>query len=92
MCIFFFLEVVYSKFLILEVLIKSKNILDVVVIEIYRLKIIENKVVFLFAIFFVLVILLLFVVALRFRIVKSKLKRRLFVIDDVDYLINGMYL
>lgn len=63
-----------------------------VVIEIYRLKIIENKVVFLFAIFFVLVILLLFVVALRFRIVKSKLKRRLFVIDDVDYLINGMYL
>lgn len=63
-----------------------------VVIEIYRLKIIENKVVFLFVIFFVLVILLLFVVALRFRIVKSKLKRRLFVIDDVDYLINGMYL
>ena len=44
------------------------------------------------AIFLILAILLLFAVALRLRIVKSKLKRRAFATDDADYLINGMYL
>ena len=70
----------------------NKNVSDVVVIETHRLKIIENKAVLPLAIFLVLAILLLFVVALRLRIVKSKLKRRPFATDDADYLINGMYL
>ena len=88
----FFPEVPHSKLPILEVPIQSKNISDVVVIETHRLKIIENKAVLPLAIFLVLAILLLFVVALRLRIVKSKLKRRPFATDDADYLINGMYL
>lgn len=88
----FFSEAPHTKLPILEVPIKSKNISDVVVIETHRLKIIENKAVLPLAIFLVLAILLLFVVALRLRIVKSKLKRRPFATDDADYLINGMYL
>ena len=77
---------------LIEVPIQSKNISDVVVIETHRLKIIENKAVLPLAIFLVIAILLLFVVALRLRIVKSRLKRRPFATDDADYLINGMYL
>ncbi|XP_078345468.1 uncharacterized protein LOC144630988 [Oculina patagonica] len=85
-------EVANTKAPILEVPIQNKNISDVVVIETHRLRIIENKAVLPLAIFLVLAILLLFVVALRLRIVKSKLKRRPFATDDADYLINGMYL
>lgn len=77
---------------LIEVPIQSKNISDVVVIETHRLKIIENKAVLPLAVFLVIAILLLFVVALRLRIVKSRLKRRPFATDDADYLINGMYL
>ena len=81
-----------SKPAIIDFPLPNKNVSDVVVIETHRLKIIENKAVLPLAIFLVLAILLLFVVALRLRIVKSKLKRRPFATDDADYLINGMYL
>lgn len=62
------------------------------VIEDNRVHFIENKAVLPLAIFLVIAILLLFVVALRLRIIKSKLKRRPFATEDADYLINGMYL
>lgn len=71
---------------------RHKNMTDVVVIENNHLRIVENKAVLPLAIFLVIAILLLFLVALRLRIVKSKLKRRPFATDDADYLINGMYL
>lgn len=77
---------------VLELPFPQKNVSDVVVIETQHLRIIENKAVLPLAVFLVLAILLLFVVALRLRIVKSKLKRRPFATDDADYLINGMYL
>ena len=70
----------------------KKNGTDVVLIEHNHLKIVENKAVLPLAIFLVVAILLLFVVALRLRVVKNKLKRRPFATDDADYLINGMYL
>lgn len=62
------------------------------VIEDNRVHFVENKAVLPLAIFLVIAILLLFVVALRLRIIKSKLKRRPFATEDADYLINGMYL
>lgn len=81
-----------TKAPVLELPFPQKNVSDVVVIETQHLRIIENKAVLPLAVFLVLAILLLFVVALRLRIVKSKLKRRPFATDDADYLINGMYL
>ena len=90
--LFFSDQTAHAKPPILDMPLPHKNVSDVVVIETRRLKIIENKAVLPLAIFLVLAILLLFVVALRLRIVKSKLKRRPFATDDADYLINGMYL
>lgn len=90
--LFFSDHTAHAKPPILDMPLPHKNVSDVVVIETRRLKIIENKAVLPLAIFLVLAILLLFVVALRLRIVKSKLKRRPFATDDADYLINGMYL
>ncbi|XP_032241087.1 uncharacterized protein LOC5515582 [Nematostella vectensis] len=68
------------------------NISDVVVIETSHLRIVENKAVLPLAIFLVVAIVMLLVVALRLRIVKSRLRRKTFATDDADYLINGMYL
>lgn len=82
----------YTEPPMLQLPLPKQNVSDVVVIETQRLRIIENKAVLPLAIFLVLAIVLLFVVALRLRIVKSKLKRRPFATDDADYLINGMYL
>ncbi|KXJ12632.1 uncharacterized protein LOC110241821 [Exaiptasia diaphana] len=71
---------------------RAGNISDVVVIETSNLRIVENKAVVPLAIFLVVALILLFVVALRLRVMKSRLRRKAFATDDADYLINGMYL
>jgi hypothetical protein len=71
----------------------KRNITDVqVVIETRHLNIVENKAVVPLAIFLVIALVMLIVVALRLRIMKSRLRRKTFATDDADYLINGMYL
>jgi len=71
---------------------RSSNISDVVVIETSNVHIVENKAVVPLAIFLVVALVLLFVVVLRLRVMKSRLRRKAFATDDADYLINGMYL
>ena len=71
---------------------KRANISDVVVIETSNLRIVENKAVVPLAIFLVVALVMLFVVLLRLRVMKTRLRRKAFATDDADYLINGMYL
>jgi len=71
---------------------RTGNITDVVVIETSNLRIVENKAVVPLAIFLVVALVMLFVVALRLRVTKRRLRRKAFATDDADYLINGMYL
>lgn len=71
---------------------RARNISDVVVIETSHLRIVENKAVVPLAIFLVVSLVLLILVVLRLRVMKSRLRRKAFATDDADYLINGMYL